>query len=603
MIVKEATDIQHFKVDLITTNLIQNYSIVDFIMYVIMSQDVTFSVPITIKAIKMLPMDDKPEIKVRYIVSPSEFYVSRVDLEEDETVMSIEMQEFYKRVSVGFALSVPGTVCAYEDNDEQWHRVAVLKAANSHEWCKVQFIDKGNVGYIKWYALYELDRQFYDFPRFSNQYSLAEVAPKSEWSREAVEFFKDCVMNTYDEVLMETCTEGVQLFVHHDGIKINVAQTMIRFKFGKSTGITATNLLPYEDSEMEAEISLTEKLHQVEIIEVDKGFDPSGFYIRLNQFKDAVLTFSQLLKKNTKYEKKETEWEVGDMCLVYCGQDLVAKSKKWMRGIIKQILTTKVLIKLCDFGLTPIYALSENLRVCPEQFEAFRPTIIPVHIACEKVGEWSDVDIATVNKMIKSYDRFFVTFKDDNSILYSVSEDSRAVTLYAQQDSGPRQNMTTKLERFGLVKSTFAEPDEVKADKTVSILDFIDEVVGDNGIDAERLNVSEDGQTAMIGNIQVSLHKRKIKNWLPAMPNNKKIFFGIPTNVDKMGNVVLYDDCNNSILDDMNYLINFYFRGIQSSQHDFKIGDPCLALFDSDARKLQKTINFEIYSILVFPTF
>lgn len=262
---------------------------------------------------------------------------------------SQELQEFYKNAKVKFALPVPGAFCVTEDKNGNWWRVEVVKAPNSKGICKVLFIDNGNCENVMWHGLYELDRQYYDFPRYSTACSLKHVEPQTErWMPRCTDFFRKCVQNVdYKvELTIDADGEGGILHIFPNGVKINVNQLMA--SFGLADAVLKSNTGPLFEADPDAQQNpASKKIHQVELID-RKTFHPALFHIKYSAFKGAFSTLEEWVQMRAIIPKSHA-FKVGDKCLIFCS--INNKEKRYLRGIIKDIKKTGFAkVTLMDYG-------------------------------------------------------------------------------------------------------------------------------------------------------------------------------------------------------------------------------------------------------------
>lgn len=498
------------------------------------------------------------------------------------------MQEFYRTNRVKFVLLVPGVFCVTEDNENHWWRVQVLKAPNSEGWCKVHFIDNGNIELVMWHGLYELDEQFYDFPRYSTACSLKDVEPPTErWMPASTNCFRKCVLNVdYKvEVVIDAGSEAGILHIFPNGLKINVNRVMVAFRFAYPAQNASFGPILEADPDVQEE-GVSKKLHQIELVN-PKSFNPTEFHVKFFEFKKAFSSLEDFLQTRA-IVPKGRQWKVDDKCLVFCS--LKKSEKRYLRGVINELKDsgTRAVITLSDYGsMLQIEAPTKKLAVGPQLLEDLGSSVIPVQLACDTMAEWTTEERHAVTTLLTNFHRLYITFKDNNAVMYSTSQKPRPVILWGQQETGVRQNIITVLEQMNLsVKSRFAEKSELQLErKDWSVLDFIKEAKQLSDCNLSRFNISDDKTTALIGKFNVSLKKRIVDSWLPAMPIDKRTFIAVGSYVDNDGNVIVHDIFLDNTLKELNELINHFFRGIPDTRHQFKVGDPCLVLYESDARE------------------
>lgn len=574
MVIKEVVDASLF-IDLITLNRHQNFSIVEFFLSSA-GQAVsieTLSVPIEafpIKSFELNPNDQSVAVSVRDIVSPLDFHVSLEDLKCEEVVMGIEMQEFYKSSSVFFVLLVPGVFCATEDEFRVWHRAEVLTAPNAEGFCEVQLIDTGKKEKLKWHCLYELDQQFYNFPKYALNCFLNGVNPRTAeaWQDSEIDFFSNCVCNV--EVQLKKAADGVQLFVIEKEISINVNRLLVLVNMARGSAEICADTLY---TRVEDSTDISQKCHEVAVFH-RKNFNPREIRVCFREFEQGVVILNSLIQNVN--NERETTWKTGDACLVH------AKSKAgkfWYRGRISSLNVTKALykVKLLDTE-AELDAPSTKLHSCPEIYRNVGSSIISVRLACDSIKPWTKQDKEDVSNLLRSYDKYFITFKDNNSILFNTyQKDPRPVSFWGLKD-GMRHNIIREFEKLALVRAMYNEPDVLSLESEhLELLDYVEQVEDNDEL--------REGVAAFVGDIKIDLVKRIVDDWKPATPIQSRNFFAAATYVNDSGEIVLHDNQLSSRLDDMNDLINVHFKGIPSTKHDFKVGDPCLALFENDARK------------------
>lgn len=498
------------------------------------------------------------------------------------------MQEFYKESKVKFVLPVPGAICVTEDKDKNWWRVEVLKPPNSQGWCKVHFIDNGNCENVMWHGLYELDAQFYDFPRYSSRCSLKDVEPQNErWSPTCTEFFRKCVQNVEYKVELEldAGAETGVLHIFPDGLKINVNQLMASFGFADP--VQSANFGPLYEADPEAEEQLAlKKLHQVDLVN-RKNFNPTEFHVKYTEFKSAFVTLEQWVQTRAMIPKRHA-WKVDDKCLVFC--NFKGSEKRYLRGVVKELKSTGLaVVTLMDYGaMFSIESVTKKLAVGPQLLDDIASSVVPLQLACETTVEWTLEQRKAVTALLASFQSLHVSFKDNNAVLFSHSSKPRPVILWGQSANGERQNIIAVLEQMNLsVKPRFAEKSELEVQrKDWTVLDFIQEAqaLSEQSITEKRLNITEKS-TATVGDYTISVKKHYADSWLPPLPIEKATFFAIASYVDNNGIVSLRDELKDGELSELNDLINHFFKGIPDTKHQFKVGDPCMVLFENDARK------------------
>lgn len=503
-------------------------------------------------------------------------------------IFSQELQEFYRHSKVKFVLPVPGAICVTEDKDKNWWRVEVLKAPNPKGKCKVHFIDNGNCEEVMWHGLYELDAQFYDFPRYSSLCSLKDVEPQTErWMPSCTDFFRKCVQNVeYKiELNIDAGGEAGVLHIFPDGLKINVNRLMSAF--GYADPVQTAIVGPLFEADPDAQASVSKQLHKIELVD-RKSFNPTKFHVNYLKYKIAFMTIEEWIQTRAMIPKRRS-WKVGDKCLIFCS--MKGKEKRYLRGVVKELKSTGMAeVTLMDYGSGGIDIASplNRLAVGPQILDDVGSSAVAVHLACETMAEWNQDERKAVAALLASYQSLYISFKDNNSVLFSTSSKPRPVILWGQNEGGERQNIISVLEEMNLsIKSRFAEKSQLQVErKDWTVLDFIQEAqaLSESSVAKKRFNLTEKS-TATIGTYTISLKKHFVDSWLPAVPIEKKTFNAIASYVDNNGIVSLRDTFKENELSELNDLINHFYKGIPDSKHHFKVGDPCIVLFENDARK------------------
>lgn len=565
-------------VDLITIGRHQNYSIADYLMSVNNVQ-ITPSIAIKVKPIKDLEITGLTAIKMRYIISPSEFYVAERDLEQDEAVMQIELTEFYEQNPANFTLLAPGVKCATEGKLGQWNRVEILKWPDSEGWCQVKFIDNGNIEHVPWHGLYELDAQFYDFPCFALKCSLGGIEPVGgSWTVESTNFMSSNLKNCNHLVEMIKIADGVRIFVDFKGMKIDINESLVYFKHATSNDETTFKTLYEKSEDAFAGLSISEHLHHVEIID-KKNFNPFGFHIKFLEYSGATESIFERIQNDEKEDG--TSWRAGDKCVVFC---IVNDNEAhWERGLITR-QTSKTHVYLTDHRLEVQVSLS-MVKKCPDDFKDLGPLSTKVRLACNTNGSWTSKEEQSLRSIVNTYEKLFVTFKDDNRIQFSLNSDPRPVILWGKQANGTKQNIVSELEQNGLVVSLFSEKNVVPPEKKDwTLIDYVEE-----GMKDEQRKLSQcfvlDGSSIRIGDYNVKLEKKLKAQWLPALPITNSSFVAKVTHVDRDGFVLMYNIWQESLLTQVNDMVNLYFKGIARNNYQFAVDDACLVLFENDERK------------------
>lgn len=542
-----------YVVDLITTDRMQNFSVTDFFLS-INNFSFTPRVQIETKTIKTLNIPDGTSITVHHVESPFEFYVSRVDMMQEEEVMKLEMTSFYEQNPNNYTILIPGVKCATKDSFGKCHRVEILSSPDGDGWSKVRFIDTNKVDFLKWKELFELDEEFYNFPSFSIRCSMGGIRPiEDSWSIDAAEFLSCNLINS--KIKLFGSIENAKIFVLENNTKINVNQALIFFGFAQPANESKEPEKVFEPIGGERQVLPSGKLLPAEII--DQEFDPFNFLVKYHEFDQRAVT----LETNGISDMCDgIIWNVGDVCLVYCSVD--KENKRWHRALITKLQSNFVCLSLLDYGIT-IKEMIDKLRKCPNGNKKLKFITISAKLACSISVTWSKGNQNLIQSIVNSYEKFYIDFLDDD-----LDENPRSVNLWGELSKGVKLNIARQLESIGDVEPAL---------ENVERMDF-EEL-------AESFEDSNEQENVFIKEYQVLKKKQFINNWLPKIFNTKPNFFGVVTNIDRKGNIVLHSWKHGAILSEMSKLINELFQGSPPIEHSFKVGDPCIVRFEIDSCK------------------
>lgn len=540
-----------------------------------------------IKPIK-LPLNEPVNIQVRRIVSPNEIYATLGENELDVMVLEREIAQFYSTGKNGFTLMKPGMYFACELKSD-WHRAKVLMPPDVEGLVLVQFIDYGESAMVPWYALHELDLQFYNFSCYAAKISLAYIEPICDdtWTEEAKEFLTSHLIDCEGEVFIVSVGDaGVMMKIQYDGLDINVNKSMVHFKHAKPLDELPSEIPFHSTASSNTLENLNEHqnyLHAIKIIEIDI-FHPQKFCFKFIDNSVSVDIINKLLQSWMKVNRTHLKrWEIGQPCVVYHTLTGDCTDSIFLRGNISSVTDRReFIIDLMDHWLK-VKTKLKQLYVCPPEFSTIGKTYAAGYLSCRPMEDkWKTGVIEAIRKIVKSYEIFYVTFKDTNVVQFRQSNMVRPVILWARELSefAPTINIINKLEENGLVTSKFAEKDFIP-----SLAAEVAKIFEENEVQ-ESLQLCLphylDGSTDKVGSYAVSFKKIRIKQWLPAVPITKSSFIGLITNVDEFGNMDLIDAANEDILNSIKKIINNYFNETPLTAQQFHADDPCLVRFEND---------------------
>ena len=581
MVVRDVED-ETFIVDLITRNRVQNYSIFDFLAMRL--GILKGNKNLKPKTVKQLELNNGDAVKLRHINSPGDFFVCSVDMEPDEQVMREEMQFFYQTNPLNFLIITKGVIAVTPDEQGVWHRVEVLgDRIEEGSKYKVMFIDTGKEILVHLDELFELDIQFYDFPRFAKRCSLSGIEPEDKtWSEESTVFFRERLTDCQNVMTIVTEQDGVKLFVYYRGLKINCNMSLVHFQLAKLKPGTVSEepfetMKDYDDDTLEID-----KLHAIEIVN-KKDLNPFNFQVKFLEYAGAINTLTRHIQTLTSSTPEISSWKVGDKCLVQCSLVEDAENELWLRGVIKVVEDFRALVVLSDHG-SKLWKSLNKLRPCPQEFIDINSTVETAKLACSVNGTWDREDSVKLQELLQNYKTFFIAFKDNNAVKLTESRQARPAILWGQSNDGSVENVLKDLERQGLVELTFEEKNQLDHEKKQwSLIDFLKEEQI-NRADLENLPVI-DGDKISIGQHVVELKKKKIKRWLQAPPITQLSFFAVGTNVDANGCIFLHNTSDDEDLNLVNTIAQRFFKGPPEVKNRFQVGDPCMVNFENDNRE------------------
>ena len=512
--------------------------------------------------------------------------------------MSMEMQVFYEQNKAVCTMLLPGVKCAYEEKEGKWHRVEVIVRPEDG-WCKVRGIDNDEIYFVPWQKLFELDEQFYNFSRFCVRLALGGIKPIEEsWNRHATEYLRNNLMNIEHDIKFFGTTDEAKLFLLHRGTKINVNQSLVFFGHARPTDEAKAPekvFLAYRDKTEELEFP--EKLHPVEIVD-EENFDPFHFRVKYLEYRGARNAIKDFIQNPDQCDG--VLWKVGDLCVIFCSTD--EEDKQWHRAVITKILTNRVEVILCEYGIEYNTKVAD-LRECPDLFKRLKFTTASAKLACTFKRPWKKDSQRLVQSIINFYDHFYINFKDDNSVQFSPNAHPRPVILWGQLNKGLKINIIKQFDGIGLVESIhkdemFAAPLNDQQDDAESYTYGLSLASIREKFTMKKHKQPEikEVQIISIKEYTVALKKQIIESWLPAPQSMSQKFHAIVTYIDKHGNIILHEYKHEGLLQQMKTVLNEAFKKEVPSRHQFNIGDPCTVQFLPDnCEYLNFIVNLLIY--------
>lgn len=105
----------------------------------------------------------------------------------------------------------------------------------------------------------------------------------------------------------------------------------------------------------------------------------------------------------------------------------------------------------------------------------------------------------------------------------------------------------------------------------------------------------------VLDDFRVDRRMRRVRDWLPPEKIIESRFIAKITNIDEKGNMVLHELGLEKRLKLINELINDNFSGAANDFPNLRrifVGDPCLALYESDARKFVDISEYKFVKVL-----
>lgn len=380
--------------------------------------------------------------------------------------------------------------CAVKINDI-WYR-AVIEEIKEHGQLNVRLVDEGRREVVNWRQAFVLLEQFRKKREFAIACTLADIEPLQEnkyvYTTAAIKDFKQMTANP--QLRMEVVAASskiykVALYICKKSLDINIGATMVKHKYGISTGestqITEILKTPKsthnqkiyginnnnEDNLKTANPSAAKPIKRT-LVKVTHLVSPGEFYIQLANLIQGTKTFHQKIQEaqakkcgtKTPLPYETREWYENNHCLVYTKyhnsqfvqpvDNPLLEHFEWYRGIITKITylpgeepTFSVFLR--DIGVTISSIYSQQLYTIDSQLDRVTNAVYCCHLACiEPAGgtTWSQ-------SAIDSFKHYVMTAETLSVSLYtkrSEGRDSLAIILWSSkmETSNPLAPCITK---------------------------------------------------------------------------------------------------------------------------------------------------------------
>ncbi|KAM7362412.1 tudor domain-containing protein qin isoform 2-T4 [Cochliomyia hominivorax] len=434
-------------------------------------------------------------VTVLHVEGPEEFYVIKNELLKSKEELRNELNQYYQNNTKTIQQIYLGTVqmcCAVNINDI-WYR-GVIEAIKDRGQLNVRLIDEGRRECINWRQAFVLNEQFRKKREFAIGCTLADIEPLQEnkyvYTTDAIKDFKQMTTNPHLRMEVVAVTPKVckvALYICKRSLDINVGATMVKNKYGISTGestqITEVIKIPKgknNDQQQPFNVNTNEdkwnknmgtvaKPIKRTLVKVTYFVSPGEFYIQLANLIQGTKAFHQQIqeaqakkcgsKPSLAYETRE--WFENNHCLVYTKYENfqfphpldgpLLENFEWYRGVITKITylpgeEPKFSVFLRDIGVTISSIYSQQLYSIDPQLDRVTNAVYCCHLACiEPAGgnTWS-------HSAIDSFKHYILTAETLSVSLYSKTvkkkEDSLAVVLWSSkmETSNPLAPCITK---------------------------------------------------------------------------------------------------------------------------------------------------------------
>ncbi|XP_071949061.1 tudor domain-containing protein 1-like isoform X3 [Antedon mediterranea] len=185
----------------------------DYIVPVQSPKQVDKNVPTVV--FRELELQCETKATVMYVVSPSEFYCTRVEgdiLALKNLMESLNIRYANKGKNYDYVPRKGEMCCSIFAEDQSWYRALVLDVNVDNQCASVQYVDYGNKAKVAFDSVHPLDKEFSTTPCLAIKCCLAGTRPDqgSAWSEGAIERVKD-VLGQGEKLL------HIKLMSHDDG--------------------------------------------------------------------------------------------------------------------------------------------------------------------------------------------------------------------------------------------------------------------------------------------------------------------------------------------------------------------------------------------------
>lgn len=347
-------------------------------------------------------------------------------------------------------------MCCAVNVNGVWHR-AVIEEIIDKGTLNVHLVDEGRKEFVNWRQAFVLVEKFRNKREFAISCTLAGIEPLQEnrylYTTAAINDFKQMTTNPQLRMEVVAVTSNickVVLYICKKTLDINIGATMVKNKYGISTGestrIAEVVKTPKTDKNNQHLTTHDDNLKVIAapikaikrtLVKVTHLISPGEFYIQLTNLIQGTKTFHQQIqeaqakkcgiKQPLPYESRE--WYENNHCLVYTKYHSSQFTQpidgplqdhfEWYRGVITKITylpgeepTFSVFLR--DIGVTICSIYSQQLYSIDPQLDRVTNAVYCCHLACiEPAGgkTWSQSAIDSFTHYVMTAEALSVSLQ------------------------------------------------------------------------------------------------------------------------------------------------------------------------------------------------
>lgn len=350
-----------------------------------------------------IKQNDLVDVTVTHIVSPQEFYVTKISEAPKYAKMSDKLQTAYNQLT-NEVIYVPRAemICAV-NIDGRWFRGRLTGKASTARDFNVWLVDVGTTQTVHWGFICQIGEMFRILPEAATCCSLAHVTPNAGlWSADALVAFQRATKQTArihaDVVEAKPGHHDVVLYqMPENQFPICINEMLVEKGFAIADALLLSSRPKVdcesisEDSYSKTDCTLSSSNEKKPIV-VDHRtrvnivhiVSPGEFYVTLKKHISGVDQMHHLVQQHiqTKIGKSRIEtWKSGDLCLAKTNLKDTSLSACWYRGRILSVdgkdETASVFLR--DRGLIVSLDLSA-ITSSPEKFKSVTDGAIRCHM-------------------------------------------------------------------------------------------------------------------------------------------------------------------------------------------------------------------------------